>query len=93
MARVRDYGIPGTTVFDGAMAQKGYALNRMCYSFNSADNREAFRRDEQAYCRAYGLTDEQRNLVLLAVLDRVIVHPAGLERPTPQDRLEPVWAV
>ena len=60
MARSRDFGIPGTTVFDGAQAQKGYALNRMCYSFNSADNREAFRRDEDAYCKAYGLSDEQR---------------------------------
>jgi protocatechuate 4,5-dioxygenase, alpha chain len=59
----RDYGIPGTTVFDGAMAQKGYALNRMCYSFNSAENREAFKRDEDAYCRAYGLNDEQRRAV------------------------------
>jgi len=56
----RDYGIPGTPIFDGAMAQKGYALNRMCYSFNSRDNREAFRRDEDAYCRQYGLNDEQR---------------------------------
>ena len=60
MARTRDFGIPGTTVFDGVQAQKGYALNRMCYSFNAADNREAFRRDEEAYCQAYGLTEEQR---------------------------------
>ena len=39
----RDYGIPGTTVFDGYLARKGYALNRMCYSFNSAENRAEFR--------------------------------------------------
>jgi len=56
----RDYGIPGTPIFDGTMAQKGYALNRMCYSFNAADNRAEFRRDEDAYCRKYGLNDEQR---------------------------------
>lgn len=56
----RDYGIPGTPIFDGTMAQKGYALNRMCYSFNSADNRAEFRRDEDAYCRKYELNDEQR---------------------------------
>ena len=56
----RDYGIPGTPIFDGTMAAKGYALNRMCYSFNSADNREAFRRDEEGYCRRFGLSDEQR---------------------------------
>ncbi len=59
----RDYGIPGTTIFDGAQAQKGYALNRMCYSFNSADNRAEFKRDEDAYCRKYGLTEAQRAAV------------------------------
>lgn len=52
--------IPGTTLFDGAQARKGYALNKMCYSFNAAENREAFVRDEDAYCAKYGLNDEQR---------------------------------
>ncbi len=59
----RDYGIPGTTIFDGALAQKGYPLNAMCYSFNSADNRADFRRDEDAYCRRFGLSDEQRKAI------------------------------
>lgn len=65
--------IPGTIVFDGEMAMKGYALNRMCYSFNSAENREAFRADEEAYCAKYGLTEEQRDAVrrrdVLAMLE------------------------
>jgi protocatechuate 4,5-dioxygenase, alpha chain len=51
--------IPGTTIFDGVQAQKGLALNRMCFSFNSAEYRAAFLKDEDAYCRRYGLTDEQ----------------------------------
>jgi len=51
--------IPGTTIFDGHQAQRGYALNKMCYSFNEASNREEFRRDEEAYCRRFGLDDEQ----------------------------------
>ena len=55
--------IPGTIMFDGAQAQKGYALNRMCFSFNSAENRAAFLRDEDAYCRKFGLTEEQRAAV------------------------------
>jgi protocatechuate 4,5-dioxygenase alpha chain len=55
--------IPGTTLFDGEMARKGYALNKMCYSFNSAANREAFARDEDAYCAKFGLTDAQRAAV------------------------------
>jgi protocatechuate 4,5-dioxygenase alpha chain len=56
----RDYGIPGTTVYDGYQARKGYALNRMCFSFNAAENRAEFKRDEEAYCRRYGLSAEQR---------------------------------
>ena len=55
--------IPGTTLFDGAQAMKGYALNKMCYSFNCAPNREEFRRDEDAYCARYGLSAGQREAV------------------------------
>jgi protocatechuate 4,5-dioxygenase alpha chain len=51
--------IPGTTLFDGVQARKGYALNKMCYSFNSADSRAEFQRDEAAYCARYGLNEEQ----------------------------------
>ena len=49
----------GTTPFDGEQAQKGYALNKMCFSFNSAENRAAFQADEEAYMRQYGLNDAQ----------------------------------
>ena len=55
--------IEGTTLFDGDQAQKGYALNRMCFSFNSAENRAAFLKDEDAYCTKYGLNAEQRAAV------------------------------
>ena len=55
--------IPGTTIFDAEQAQKGFALNRMCFSFNSAENRAAFLKDEDAYCRKFGLNDEQRAAV------------------------------
>lgn len=51
--------IPGTTPFDGEMAKKGYALNKMCFSFNSAENRDEFLKDEEAYMRKYHLTEEQ----------------------------------
>ena len=49
----------GTTPFDGEQAQKGYALNKMCFSFNSAENRNAFKADEEAYMRQYGLNEAQ----------------------------------
>ncbi|HET7609403.1 MAG TPA: protocatechuate 4,5-dioxygenase subunit alpha [Gammaproteobacteria bacterium] len=55
--------IPGTVIFDGIEAQKGYALNKMCYSFNSTENRAAFARDEDGYCRAYGITPAQRDAI------------------------------
>lgn len=55
--------IPGTTLFDGAQARKGYALNRMCFSFNDAANRDAFLRDEEGYCARYRLTPDQREAV------------------------------
>jgi len=61
--------IPGTTIFDGVQAQKGYALNKMCYSFNAADNRAAFLADEDAYCRKYGLDEAQRK----AIADRNVL--------------------
>ncbi len=53
----------GTTLFDGEQAKKGYALNKMCYSFNSADNRNAFKGDEEAYMKTYGLNDEQATAI------------------------------
>jgi protocatechuate 4,5-dioxygenase alpha chain len=55
--------IPGTYVFDGALAQKGYALNKMCYSFNDAANRAEFKRDEVGYCTKFGLNDAQREAI------------------------------
>jgi protocatechuate 4,5-dioxygenase alpha chain len=55
--------IPGTTIFDGVQARKGYALNKMCYSFNSAESRAEFLRDEDAYCRRFGLTPAQRDAI------------------------------
>ncbi len=51
--------IPGTPIFDGDAAADGYALNRMCFSFNDAENRAAFLRDEAAYCARFGLTPKQ----------------------------------
>jgi protocatechuate 4,5-dioxygenase, alpha chain len=68
-----NHSIPGTFFFDGALAQRGYALNRMCYSFNEAANRADFLRDQDAYCTKFNLTAEQRRAVkardILAMLE------------------------
>lgn len=62
--------IPGTTPFDGEEARRGYQLNKMCFSFNSAENREAFLADPDAYMKKYNLTEEQTAAVKsLQVLD------------------------
>ena len=37
------WNIPGTPVFGGDEARKGYALNKMCFSFNDKANRDAFK--------------------------------------------------
>jgi protocatechuate 4,5-dioxygenase alpha chain len=55
--------IPGTLLFDGRLARKGYALNKMCFSFNDAAKRAAFKADEDAYCTKYGLNAEQRDAI------------------------------
>jgi protocatechuate 4,5-dioxygenase alpha chain len=55
--------IPGTTIFGPVQARRGYALNAMCFSFNSAGNRAAFLKDEDAYCAKFGLDPEQREAV------------------------------
>jgi protocatechuate 4,5-dioxygenase alpha chain len=63
IASTNHQDIPGTTIFDGAQAMKGYALNKMCYSFNQAANRQSFLADEDAYCAQYGLNPAQREAI------------------------------
>lgn len=55
--------IPGTTPFDGEQARKGYALNKMCFSFNSGESRSEFQKDEEAYMRKYGLNEQQADAI------------------------------
>lgn len=62
-ARLAGDPIPGTYIFDGEAAMKGYALNKMCYSFNEAKHREEFLNDEEAYCMKFGLNEEQRKAI------------------------------
>jgi len=55
--------IPGTTLFDGKQAMKGYALNKMCYDFNKAENRAGFLADEEGWMAKYGLNDQQKEAI------------------------------
>jgi protocatechuate 4,5-dioxygenase alpha chain len=58
--------IPGTFVFNGHAARRGYRLNKMLMSFRDPAARQRFLADESGYCDEFGLTDAQRD----AVLDR-----------------------
>ncbi|HEY3143271.1 MAG TPA: protocatechuate 4,5-dioxygenase subunit alpha [Acidimicrobiales bacterium] len=65
MPASRDYDdIPGTFVFDGRRSRRGYPLNRFLMSLNRAENRDAFRADEEAYLDRFSLDAEQRAAVL-----------------------------
>jgi len=64
--------VPGTIFFDGPMSTKGYSLNKMCYSFNNADAREAFKSDEAGYCDKFGLTEEQKEAILKRDLNALL---------------------
>lgn len=55
--------IPDTIIFDGRQAVRGYALNKMCFSFNEAGNRRRFLEDEDSYCREFGLSSAQQQAV------------------------------
>jgi len=67
------HDIPGTTLFDGTQAMKGYALNHMCWSFNAEANRQDFLRDPEAYCTKFGLNEAQKEAIrtknVLAMLE------------------------
>jgi protocatechuate 4,5-dioxygenase alpha subunit len=55
--------IPDTSIFDLRASRRGYRLNRMCGSLCSAANREAFKRDQEAYMARFSLTDSERELI------------------------------
>jgi protocatechuate 4,5-dioxygenase alpha chain len=58
--------VPGTTMFDGDMARRGYHLNQFCMSLMKAKNREKFKTDPRAYLDKWPMNDAQKQ----AVLDR-----------------------
>ncbi len=55
--------IPDTTVFDLRASRRGLRLNRMCGSLCAPENREAFKRDEEAYLARFQLTEGEKDLI------------------------------
>ena len=62
-ATYRGGAIPGTTVFTGARSRQGYRINKLAMSLTDPANRQAFKSDERAYMKKYGLTEAEMDLV------------------------------
>lgn len=55
--------IPDTSIFDLRLSRRGLRLNRMCGTLCDPANREAFKRDEEAYLSRFPLSESEKNLV------------------------------
>ena len=55
--------IPDTTVFDLRLSRRGQRLNKLCASLCKPENRDAFKRDEEAYLSQFRLSDREKDLV------------------------------
>src|SRR5690242_5558633 len=64
--------IPGTTLFDAQRARQGYHVNMFCMSLMKAENRAAFKADEDQYLRQWPMTDEQHQAILERNWSRMI---------------------
>jgi len=58
-----DNAPPDMTVFDGERSAAGYRINKLSASLIDPENRTAFVADEDAYCRRFDLTDDERRLI------------------------------
>jgi protocatechuate 4,5-dioxygenase alpha chain len=56
--------IPGTIVFTGELARKGFGLNQFCMSLMKPENRARFKADERAYLKDWPLSDAQKDAVV-----------------------------
>ena len=66
MSLPKDYDdLPGTVVFDADQARRGYHLNMFCMSLMKAENRKAFKDNEEKYLaeRFPELTPGQREAI------------------------------
>jgi protocatechuate 4,5-dioxygenase alpha subunit len=55
--------IPDTTIFDLRLSRRGYRLNQLCAALCSPQERDAFKRDEEAFMTRFALTDQEKSLI------------------------------
>src|ERR1700761_9794281 len=61
---LRANDIPGSIVFTGELARKGFGLNQFCMSLMKPDNRARFKADERAYLKDWSLDQAQIDAVV-----------------------------
>jgi protocatechuate 4,5-dioxygenase, alpha chain len=64
--------IPGTFVFDADRSRQGYHINMFCMSLMKAENRKAFKDNEEKYLDQFPLTPEQREAILKRDYNRML---------------------
>jgi protocatechuate 4,5-dioxygenase alpha chain len=64
--------IPATFLFDAERSRKGYHVNMFCMSLMKAENRKAFKENEEKYLDQYPMTAEQRGAVLKRQWNRIL---------------------
>jgi len=55
--------IPDTSVFDLRLSRRGRRLNRLCEALCSPKERDAFKRDEEAFMSRFRLTEAEKTLI------------------------------
>jgi hypothetical protein len=64
LARVQPSDLPDDLdLFYEETAMRGIRLNKAAYSLKDAEQRELFKRDEEAWMEQFGLTDEEKELM------------------------------
>ena len=55
--------IPDTSIFDLRLALRGRRLNKLCAALCSPAERDAFKRDEEAFMSRFHLIDAEKDLI------------------------------
>ena len=55
--------IKDTTVFDLRLARRGQRLNKLCAALCSPHERDAFKRDEEAFMSRFQLSEAEKELI------------------------------
>ena len=63
MGRQVTGAIPDTSIFDLRLARRGQRLNKMCAALCSPHERDAFKRDEEAFMARFGLSAAEKELI------------------------------